>query len=329
MVRQSPFFINLLTNANLAGGGIARLGVKGKLMRTQKRFTPTLLARFVRQGRGTGTYIDYLPWHRVGRGDPASLGRSHLMMWRQRQRELLSDGEWVGLLFSTMINDLADVREQQKLSLEDGPFELALYDVRHGGKSYPGTLNIARQLGFKHPRVNGDGASDDWVMTTDQLLVIRMPSGQLELLAVAYKPDGRKLTKRNRELLAIEKAYWNARDVVWLLITPDLFSESAGVTLRRAAPWGLGVTVAASDRAIAVHVVNQTLGHTFTYTLDVITAALGNKDLAQRAFWQAVWTGVIPMDLRTGWRPHLPIKLLSQDDFVALNPVASRRTSWN
>ncbi len=298
-------------------------------MLTQKRFTPTLLARFIRQGRGTGTYKDYLPWHRVGRGDPSSLGRSHLMMWKDRQRELLSDGEWVGLLFSTMISDLVDVREQQKLSLEDGPSELALYDVRYGGKSWPGTLNIAKQLGLKHPRVIGDGSSDDWVMTTDQLLVIRVPSGQLELLAVAYKPDNKKLTKRSRQLLSIEKAYWDARGVVWLLITPDLFSETAGVTLRRAVPWGLGTPVAMSDVAIAVHAVNQTLGHTFTYTLDIITAALENKDLAQRAFWQAVWTGAIPMDLRTGWRPHLPIKLLSQDEFVALNPVASRRTSWN
>lgn len=228
-----------------------------------------------------------------------------------------------------MINNLVDVREQQRLSLEEGRSELALYDVRYGGKRYPGTLTIAKMLEFKHPRVNGDGASDDWVMTTDQLLVIRLPSGQLELLAAAYKPDNRKLTKRNRQLLAIEKAYWKARGVAWLLITPDLFVESVGVTLRRAAPWGLGVTVASSDISIAVHVVNQTLGHTFTYTLDVITAALGNKDLAQRAFWQAVWTGAIPMDLRTGWRPHLPIKLLSQDEFVELNPVASRRTSWN
>lgn len=298
-------------------------------MRTQKRFTPALLERFVRQGRGTGTYKDYLPWHRVGRGDPASLGRSHLMMWRERQRELLSDGEWLGLLFTTMISNLADVREQQRLSLEDGPPELALYDVRYGGKRFPGTLAVAKSLGFKHPRVTGDSASEDWVMTTDQLLVIRVPSGQLELLAVAYKPDEKKLTKRNRQLLAIEKAYWEVRGAAWLLITPALFAESVGDSLRRAVPWGLGVPVSASDISIAVHVVNQTLGHTFTYTLDVITAALGDTDLAQRAFWQAVWTGVIPMDLRTSWRPHLPIKLLSQDEFVALNPVASRRTSWN
>lgn len=280
-------------------------------------------------GRGTGTYQEYIPWHRVGRGDPSSMGRSHLMMWRERQRELLSDGEWVGLLFSTMIGNLADVREQHKLVPEGGLHELALYDVHFGGKEYPGTRAIAKQLGFKHPRVNGDGISDDWKMTTDQVLVLRHPSGQLELLAVAYKPNDSKLTKRNRQLLAIEKAYWDARGVTWILITPELFAESVGLTLRRKAPWGLGTAVSTSDIAVAVHAVDQTLGHTFTYTLDSITTVLGDKDLAQRAFWQAVWTGAIPMNLRTGWRPHLPIELLIPDEFVALNPVLSRRTSWN
>lgn len=297
-------------------------------MRTQKRFTPALLGKFDRQGRGTGTYQNYIPWHRVGRGDPSSRGRSHLMMWRERQREMLSDGEWVGLLFTTLLSNLDDVLEQHKLALESSPNELALYDVRYGGQVCPGTLSISKQLGFKHPRVNGDGVSVYWTMTTDQILVFRQPDGRPELLAVAYKPDSKKLTKRNRELLAIEKAYWNARGVEWILITPEIFSEAVGVTLRRAVPWGLGTQVSTEAITVAVGIVNLTLGHTFTYTIDSIASVLGDKDLAQRSFWQAVWCGAIPMDLRTGWRPHLPIRLLSAEAFLALNPVASRRTSW-
>lgn len=297
-------------------------------MRTQKRFTPSLMQRFMRQGRGTGTYQNYIPWHRVGRGDPSSHGRSHLMVWKERQRELLSDGEWDGLSFSTMLSNLVDVREQHKLSLECGSHELSLYDVRCTSTDYPGTLAIAKQLGFKHPRVTGEGTSDDWRMTTDQVLVLRLSSGQLELLAVAYKPDNNSLTKRKRQLLEIEKAYWDARGVTWILITPELFDESVGLTLRRTAPWGLGVATSSEKKKVAVDVVSQTLGHTFTFTLDSIEALLGDKDLAQRSFWQAVWYGDIPMDLRTGWRPHLPIKLLSQKAFIELNPVASRRSSW-
>ena len=297
-------------------------------MRTQKRFTPALLDRFTRIGRGTGTYQDYIPWHRVGRSDPSSVGRSHLMMWRERQRELLSDGEWVGLLFATMIDNVQDVREQHKLPLDDSTIELADYNIRYAGRIFPGTRSIAKKLSFKYPRVNGNGRSEDWVMTTDQVLVLKLPSGHLELLAIAYKPDSAGLTKRNRQLLAIEQAYWAARSVTWLLITPELFSKSVGLTLRRSAPWGLGSPVTSFAIGAAKSVTAQTLGHTFTYMLDTLEDLLGGKDLAQRAFWQAVWTGAIPMDLRTGWRPHLPIQLLSPENFSSLNPVASRRSSW-
>lgn len=298
-------------------------------MWTQKHFTPALLQRFARQGRSTGTYQDYIPWHRVGRGDPSSIGRSHLTMWQNRQRELLSDNEWVGLLFSTMLHDLVDIREQHGLALADGPRETSYYDARCGGESYPGTLAVASSLGFKHPRVNGDGISCDWRMTTDQVLVFRSSSGPLEMLAVAYKAKSQGLTKRSRQLLAIEKEYWNRRGIAWILVTPELFCESVGLTLRRAAPWGLGKTASASEIAVAVDSAVQTRGRSLTGTLNSIARVLGEMDLAQRAFWQGVWCGAIPMDLRTGWRPHLPVELLSQDAFMALNPIASRRTSWS
>ena len=298
-------------------------------MRTQKRFTPALLERFVRQGRGTGTYQDYLPWHRVGRGDPSSMGRSHLMMWKDRQRELLSDGEWVGLLFVTMLKTVKDLREQLKLSLDDAAFELGEYDTRFMGQIYPGTRSIAKKLGIKHPRVHGEDRSEDWVMTTDQVLLLQQTDGHLELLAVSCKPNRDALSKRDHQLLSIEEAYWAARSVQWILITPDLFEESVGVTLRRTAPWGLGAPVSPAAIRAAVITTEQLLGHSFNFTLDALTIQLGDVDLAQRAFWQAVWYGSLPIDLRRGWRPHLPIQLLDPAGFIALNPVASRRSSWN
>ena len=282
----------------------------------------------MRQGRGTGIYRDYLPWHRVGRGDPASVGRSHLMMWRERHRELLSDGEMVGLLFATMLTNLGDLREQHKLSLEDGQFELSEYDIRFSDHLVPGTRSIAKKLGLKHPRVNGDGRSEYWQMSTDQVLVLKQDPGELELLAVAYKPD-RWLSKRGQELLRIEKEYWAARCVTWILITPDIYEESVGVTLSRVAPWALGAQASPQAVEAAVAIANHCLGHSWTYTHDVIAEYLGDADLAKRAFWQAVWFGILPVNLRMGWRPHLPLQILHADCFAALNPVASRRSAWN
>lgn len=297
-------------------------------MRTQKRFTPKLLERYIRDGRGTGTYQGYVPWHRVSRSDPSSLGRSHLMIWRDRQIELLSDGEWDGSHFVTLLPDVLDLREQLPLSLDDGPHELSAYDVRYAGQRLPGTHSIADQLGIKHPRVHGDGRSEPWIMSTDLVLLLNLPNRNLELLAIAHKPDSRSLTKRDRQLLAIECAYWTARSVRWLLITRELFDKSVGLTLRRWAPWGLGTAVEQKAIFSAIRIVNRTLGHSYTYTINSLTDHLGDDELAKRALWQAVWAGALPIDLRRGWRPHLPIELLSLDDFFALNPVASRRSSW-
>src|SRR5687768_17430801 len=96
-------------------------------MRTTKRFTPKVIARFDRQARGQGTYESYAPWHQVTRGDPASSGRSHLLNWRGRLRHYLSDGELGAHLFASMLPDLDDCLEQYPLTTEDAPHALAAY----------------------------------------------------------------------------------------------------------------------------------------------------------------------------------------------------------
>ncbi len=193
-------------------------------MRTTKRFTPRVLARFAREGRGTGQYESYIPWHRVSRGDPSSRGRSHLQMWNGRQRELLSDGEWGDTFFATMLPNLKDIREQFPLSADSARHELADYvaDAQFG--EYPGTIAIAEQMGISHPEISGDGESALWTPTTDLLLLLISPDGSVELLAVDIKPST-TLTKSMRRSLALEKAYWDARQVPWLLITPEQFDR--------------------------------------------------------------------------------------------------------
>ena len=108
-------------------------------MRTEKRFTPTVLERFSKEGRGTGTYADYTPWHRVSRGDPSSIGRSHLIVWRDRQRELLSDQEWSGLNFAGLVPNLVDLTEQFPLSQDSSSHELSRWHVGFETNQFPGT----------------------------------------------------------------------------------------------------------------------------------------------------------------------------------------------
>lgn len=297
-------------------------------MRTTKRFTPKVLERFLREGRGTGTYERYIPWHRVSRGDPSSRGRSHTPTWAGRPREFLSDGEFIGFCFATrLIVGRSDLREQFPLQLQSSAHELAAYDARFAGGVFPGTEEIAEQLGFRHPCVNGDGRSAPWIMTSDLLITRFSDQGRPHLLAVARKDDG-KLSKRVKELLDIERTYWTLRDAAWLLLTPSLYHPLVGETLHRTWQWALSPQVAAGELASAIDAAHRCYGNSLTYLLDKLASEFANKDVAQRAVWQAIWSGEIPADLRRGWRPHLPLTFLPKQDFDDLNPILAGRSSW-
>lgn len=298
-------------------------------MRKTKRFTPTVLARFAREGRGEGTYADYLPWHRVSRGDPSSIGRSHLLYWNDRLRELLSDIEADVFRFTTALgSQIVDIREQYKLATEPATHELRAYDVRISEDLFLGTLALAKEMGIKHPKTNGDGTSSDWVMTTDLLVTLRGADGSHSLLAIADKTK-EKLKPRSLSLLALERAYWQARGVQWLLITPALYEDAVAMTMRRIGQWALGDAVTPEEIQIAIDVVRSNPGYSLTHVLNEIAQQVGiDNDRHQRALWQAVWFGHLPVDLCRGWRPHAPLRLITADEFKTLNPVLSRRTAW-
>lgn len=300
-------------------------------MRTEKKFSPKVLARFLKEGRGLGTYSDYIPWHRVSRSDPSSCGRSHLLLWRDRQRELLSDGEWTGLNFASMLPNLVDLVEQFPINQKDAAHELSRWQVGIGGRVYPGTMTLAQQMGIKHPVVTDSDGTAIWTSTTDLLLVLRTPkSTKMTLLGVSCKPND-TLTPRVKELLLLEKTYWQVRGVEWLLITPELYDKRVGLTLKIASAWGLAQPASATEINIATHVVRSMPFHSYSDVIGRLTQIFGGSEqhvyLGQRALWQAVWQGQLPLDLRRHWRPHLPLTLLPMTDFLALNPIASRRSS--
>lgn len=297
-------------------------------MRTTKRFTPAVLRRFKKQGRGTGIYADYIPWHRVGRGDPASAGRSHLRMFRGIQLDLLSDGELAALFWIAMLDNVIDIRVQFPLSLAPAAHELGAYRLLPAD-CLPGTLEIARQLGIRHPRVNGKGESDWWIPSTDFLVTLQWPGHQPTLLAVCCKESVELTRKRPREKVLLEQHYWQIRESEWLLITEQESDPQAVDTLARTAGWALDPPE--PDEAIrqALETLHKMPDCSETCFIRALGDRLGNEEAAKRALWQGVWRGFIPLDLRRGWRPHQPLRLLTPEAFRALNPIASRRSAWN
>lgn len=297
-------------------------------MRTTKRFTPAVLRRFARQERGIGTFDAYRSWHQVSRGDPASYGRSHIQAWNGRHHDYLSDVEWDVGFFAIMLPNVLDLRAQFPLSLDPARHELAEYSADYFNSCLPGTRELARRLGIRHPVIRGDQDKADWIPTTDLLITVASDQGP-QLLAVTDKPGNDWQKPRQRELFAIEQAYWQVRGVEWLLITPAQYLKPIGLTLRRTASWALGPKASEKDLQVAAVTVHRLHMRSERIVLETLADLLGDMLRAQCALWQSIWTGLLPADLNRGWRNHLPLRLLDLAAFHAQNPIESRRSAWN
>lgn len=280
-------------------------------MKTQKRFTAQLLARFEKLERGTGNYENYIPWHRVGRGDPSSQGRSHLYAWYSRHREFLSDGELVAFYFATMHPEVFDVREQFPLSLTRSLHHLKPYSRSQRPFSAAGTLEIAELIGIKHPTLKEAGTRTNWILTTDLVITLKSSTGAIRFLAISVKPSFKKLKPREIALLGLEREYWLRRGVEWLLLTADLYDPLVSDLLKGNAHHALEVSINSEMICLAAFEARQFSGRPLSEALTHVAKLVGDMSMAQRAFWQAVWFGYLPLDLRRGWRPHHPLVFLS------------------
>jgi hypothetical protein len=227
-----------------------------------------------------------------------------------------------------MLPNVEDLVEQFKLNEESEAHPLCRYDQTYQTTLYPGTLELATRLGIKHPELTAAEKTVCWNLTTDLVVVLRTTKG-LKLLAVARKPDQEfRRRTRTRNLLRLEREFWNRRGVEWLLITPAECEDAVVMTLRDTAPWGLEGAASPAERALAVTVAKMHVGESLTSILKRIASGIGSLEGAQRALWQSIWMGELPIDLRRGWRPHLPLRLVSRDEFQSFNPLASRRSAW-
>lgn len=165
--------------------------------RSRYGFDETRVARFLKEGRGSGTGGDYKPWFTVR--DVRSRGRSHRILGRVtgRVHHLLSDLERGAFLIYDFHDCVEDIREQFPLDREE-------------------TREIAASAAIRHPV---DVASRADLVQTSDLVVDLRQDGVPRILARAVKSVSELAKPRVVEKLEIERRYWTARNVDWGIIT--------------------------------------------------------------------------------------------------------------
>ncbi len=301
-------------------------------MRKGRKFTPTLLKSWKKKNRGEGLGANYTSWHQITRADPGSMGKSRIQNNNLfgRSMDFLSDTEFAVFCFAQMLPNVCDVREQYPLNLLEHPCDISTYLVSKLSTNTKGTLEIANSLGISHPRVKKNGEAVDWVMTTDLLVTIKDPIAGYQLLALSVKDKASDhLSERQINLLQLEREYWTIQGVNWLLITPEVYCKSVAVTLKTYAPYAISDSMVDKDLITkAMNLIPLMNEMPLSKILLLLEDALNvSQGIAQKVFWQGVWKGVIPIDLRRKPTPLSQINLLSYEDFWLQNPVVAGRSS--
>ena len=155
------------------------------------------VVRRMNEGRGKGRGASYQPWIKIH--DLGSRGLSARMksLLNGRTHHLLSklESDWVHAFYA--LPGLVDLREQVPLDLEE-------------------TTVIAQQLGIRHP--TDPRTQELCVVTTDVVLTCADGSTKVET-AVAIKQSADLASRRNLEKLEIERVFWSARKIRWLVLT--------------------------------------------------------------------------------------------------------------
>ncbi len=180
-----------------------------KRVRTHKTFD-----RWLKEGRGQGVGAEYKPWYTVR--DVPSTGNRHRELGAKTERDhhLMSDFERWFFLICDWKRCIIDIREQYPhLSLED-----PLYRKRSIMELLKESLDIARDLGYRHHTIPGNADNEPDVPTTDAVLTVEI-GGKEIIYARTIKPAIELADPRVLQKFEIERRWWLSRGVDWGIVT--------------------------------------------------------------------------------------------------------------
>jgi hypothetical protein len=170
----------------------------GDVMAKRRRgWTEQKIARYIKEGRGTGELSEYKPWLNVQ--DVSSEGNSPRSKgWKtERIHELLSNLERSYYYYLEWANNVIDIREQFPLNRID-------------------TIEISSSLNIPHPI--DSNTKTPIVMTTDFFITL-LDNGEISYLARTIKPSDKFEDPRIIEKFDIEKAYWEKQGINFGFVT--------------------------------------------------------------------------------------------------------------
>ncbi|MGK0272766.1 MAG: hypothetical protein ACI88H_003442 [Cocleimonas sp.] len=157
-------------------------------------------AKWIKQGRGSGHGVNYLPWLTVR--DLPSRGRSSRVFGHKstRTHHLLSDLELAVFFILEWDLSVTDIREQFPLNLKD-------------------TQSIARNAQIKHPVNRGvqQIMSSDFLVNTN---ILTKPKFALQAKYAADLEDPRTIEK-----IEIERQFWKLKSIPWFIVTENDISK--------------------------------------------------------------------------------------------------------
>jgi len=176
------------------------------MVRYPKRFDAKLLARYLKEGRGSGEGAAYNPWIHIY--DLPSDGLSSIVPgWKTggREHHLLSTQELHFHYLAQWSRKVVDIREQ---------YPLLSFDSKR--PPLEETLAIAAERKIRHPRDRE--TKHPIVLTTDFLLTLEV-DGKRIYHARTIKQSQDLARQRVIEKFEIERRYWLAHGVDWGIVT--------------------------------------------------------------------------------------------------------------